>query len=317
MQRTKISWATHTWNPASGCSKVSDGCLNCYAEAMVYRFPWMTDIRRLDDECGDRDYVGVGWDGRAHFHVNRLEEPFHLRPGKYRPHRIFVCSMSDLFHESLSNEQIAAVFGVMAATPQHQYVVLTKRLQRALEWLEWLSQKSSSESVSCVFSMLDIAEPKGGPLHYRLVPAAPWPLPNVIIGASVENQKAADERIPLLLQIPARWRGVSVEPMLGPVRIDSVDIGKYRINAFACEECGYTMHDVATQMDHRLCGGNGPGIHLVICGAETGHGKRTFMDKWAIDLRDQCKTAGTPFFFKKDGNGKPTLRGVEYHEWIG
>jgi protein gp37 len=333
MQRTKIEWADFSYNPVVGCSKVSDGCLNCYAEAMVNRFPWMTDIRRLDDECGDRDYIGVGWDGRAHFHVNRLKEPLHLRPGKDRPHRIFVCSMSDLFHESLSNEQIAAVFGVMAATPQHQYVVLTKRLQRAFEWFMWIAQcgkvlpfmigeeipeGASGEAAACVMAnTVDPALKPIEPVSFCIGVKQPWPLPNVIICASVENQNTAEERIPLLLQIPARWRGVSVEPMLGPVRIDSVDIGKYRINAFACEECGYTMHDVATQMDHRLCGGNGPGIHLVICGAETGHGKRTFMDKWAIDLRDQCKTAGTPFFFKKDGNGKPTLRGVEYHEWIG
>jgi hypothetical protein len=104
--------------------------------------------------------------------------------------------------------------------------------------------------------------------------------------------------------------------MLGPARIDGVDVGKYRINAFACGECGYTMHDVAIQMDHRLCRGEGPGIHLVICGAETGPGKRPFKDEWALDLRDQCKAAGTPFFFKKDGAGKPALCGVEYHEWI-
>jgi protein gp37 len=274
MQRTKIEWATHTWNPIVGCSKISDGCLNCYAEAMVHRFPRMTGH---GDQSDTDDYNG--WDGLAHFFPERLEEPFHLRPGKDRPHRILVCSMSDLFHESLSNEQIAAVFGVMAATPHHQYIVLTKRLQRAVEWFEWLYQKSSSESVSCVFSMLDIAEPQGGPLHNRLVPDAPWPLPNVIIGTSIEDFRH-HPRIDDLSMIPATKRIISFEPMLGPITAN-------------------------------LCG-----IDLVICGAETGPKKRPFKDEWALDIRDQCKTTGTPFFFKKDGDGNGTLCGVEYHEWI-
>jgi protein gp37 len=304
VQKTKISWATHTWNPASGCSKVYDGCLNCFAEAMVHRFPHMTGH---GDQSDTDDYNG--WDGLAHFFPERLEEPFRLRPGKDRPHRIFVCSMSDLFHESLSNEQIAAVFGVMASTPQHQYVVLTKRLQRALEWFKWLSQKSSLESVTCVFSMLHVDESYGVPLHHLLIPVTPWPLPNVIICASVENQNTAEERIPLLLQIPARWRGVSVEPMLERIQLRhmDIDIGEfYQIDALTGHntDMGRPCKDVNS-------------LDFVICGAETGPGKRLFKDEWALDLLEQCKTAGTPFFFEKDGNGEPTLCGVEYHEWIG
>jgi protein gp37 len=308
--KSKIEWCDATWNPAVGCEKVSDGCARCYAERMAMRFrkPGMPFEGVVDR---------FGWTGLTRFFPERLEQPFHWR----KPRKIFVCSMGDLFHESLTDEQIAAVFGVMAATPQHQYVVLTKRLQRALEWFEWLKQLSSfcetSPSIECadsLFRHIGHEEPK---IVRGDGDGAQFPLKNVIMCASVENQPTVNERVQLLLQIPARWRGVSVEPMLGPVRIDNVDIGKYMINAFACEDCGYTMHDIATQMDHKLCGGNGPGIHLAICGSETGPGKRQFKDEWALDLRNQCKAAGTPFFFKKDGAGKPTLCGVEYHEWIG
>jgi protein gp37 len=306
MQRTKIEWADFSYNPVVGCSKVSDGCLNCYAEAMVHRFPWMTGTHYPDD-TGNNSF---GWDGNAHFFPERLEEPFRLRPGKNRPHRIFVCSMSDLFHESLSNEQIAAVFGVMAATPHHQYVVLTKRLQHALEWCAWADRHFDGlNTVRKLFPEIAYQEILRLWLTLNLSVKYTVSIPNnVIIGASVENQKAADERIPLLLQIPARWRGVSVEPMLERIQLRhmDIDIGEfYQIDALTGRntDMGRPCKDVNS-------------LDLVICGAETGPGKRLFKDEWALDLLEQCRVADVPFFFKKDGNGNPTLCGVEYHEWI-
>lgn len=321
MQRTKIEWATHTWSPAVGCSKVSAGCANCYAEAMVYRFPWMTGtdtaVTGLD---GDDISINTndGWDGNAHFKPERLKEPFHLRAGKDRPHRIFACSMSDLFHESLTNEQIASVFGAMAATPQHQYVVLTKRLRRAMEWFRWTHKQgalvpsligvdipygASGEAAACAMSVTTVHGPMPTEQHV-IATHRPWPLTNVIICASVEDQHSADERVPLLLQIPAAYHGVSVEPMLELVDFTSLPFGKMGnriLNAFTAGSKSETPW----------------GLDLVICGAETGPGKRRFDDEWASDLRDQCKEAGVPFFFKKDGAGNRTLCGVEYHEWIG
>jgi protein gp37 len=136
-----------------------------------------------------------------------------------------------------------------------------------------------------------------------------WPLPNVIICASVEDQRSANELVPLLLQIPARWRGVSVEPMLSPVRLDDIVVNdngcEWHANALEC--------DVDPEDDADW---NGATLDIVICGAETGPGKRNFKDEWALDLRDQCKIAGVPYFFKKDGSGNGSLCGVEYHEWI-
>jgi protein gp37 len=206
--------------------------------------------------------------------------------------------MSDLFHESLSDEQIEAVFGVMAATPQHQYVVLTKRLDRAVHWFEWMSDLAKASGIKDYEVRISLAQLDNliDRRHHVVYPE--WPLPNVIMCASVEDQKTADERVPILLQIPARWRGVSVEPMLS-----GINIGPWLL-----DEDGLDVDGGWPQ--------NHDGLDLAICGAETGPGKRNFKDEWALDLRDQCKIAGVPYFFKKDGSGNGSLCGVEYHEWI-
>ena len=298
--KSKIEWLDggSTWNPMIGCEKVSDGCARCYAERMAMRFrkPGMPFGGVVDR---------FGWTGLTRFFPERLEQPFRWR----RPRRIFTCSMGDLFHESLTDEQIAAVFGVMAATPQHQYVVLTKRLNRALKWFDAIAQKylpwinmfariiSISEPIINIRSYFQpgyMGKRRGEtPIEWPL-----WPLSNVIMCASVEDQKTADERVPLLLKIPAKWRGVSVEPMLS-----GINIGPWLL-----DEDGLDVDGGWPQ--------NHDGLDLVICGAETGPGKRPFKDDWALDLRDECRDADTPFFFKKDGAGKPTLCGVEYHEWV-
>ena len=305
--KSKIEWCDATWNVAYGCSKVSAGCKNCYAHRMIStRFPHLTGCKTKLDIYGEELEIEstVGWDNRAHFKPERLEIPFHWK----KPRRIFVCSMSDLFHESLTDEQIAAVFGVMAATPQHQYVVLTKRLNRALEWFDAIAQKylpwinmfarviSISEPIINIRSYFQpgyMGKRRGEtPIEWPL-----WPLSNAIMCASVENQPTVDARVPLLFQIPARWHGVSVEPMLS-----SIELQRNR---------GWLSPFKETDAMLRRT----PRLDIAICGAETGPGKRPFRDEWALDLRDQCRATGTPFFFKKDGAGKPTLCGVEYHEW--
>lgn len=307
--KTKIEWCDSTWNPVVGCSKVSAGCANCYAERMVDRFPHLTGMTHGPDPDP------VGWNGRAHFMPHKLEQPFHWR----RPRKIFVCSIGDLFHYSITDEHIAAVFGVMAACPQHTFIVLTKRPHRALEWFEWVSIQECSEtkyrqSTECAFHLLRIAEPEmTGPIHCKYGPApdAQWPLPNVWIGVSIEDQHAADDRVPLLLQIPAEKRFVSAEPLMGPVDLDDLiaEMGngwEHHIDALWCEE------------DPEDCGKfGGNTLDWVICGAETGPGKRPMDPNWARSLRDQCKAASVPFFFKKDSNGNRELDGVIHEELPG
>lgn len=282
MNKTKIEWATHTWNPVVGCSKVSAGCLNCYAAAMVHRFPWMTG------GCAFDEAVGRGWDGQAHFFADRLEEPFRLRHGKNGPHRIFVCSMGDLFHDSINAEEVAAVFGAMAACQQHTFMVLTKRPIRAVNWFRWMHSRTDSESLNCAFHLLRKAEPDyDGPIHCKFGPAPDitWPLPNVWIGVSAEDQNSFDSRVKHLLDIPAVKHFVSIEPMLGSINV-KVPIGPTDYS-----------------------------VDWVICGAETGPGKRFMNPEWALHLRNQCARAGVPFFFKKDSNGSRLLNGSIYEEW--
>lgn len=172
--KTSIEWTERTWNPITGCTKVSQGCKNCYAETIANRF-W-----------GDRKFTDV------RCHADRLDEPLHWR----KPCRIFVNSMSDLFHEDVPFEFIDKVMVRSLWTP-HIYQVLTKRPARMLEW--------SKEAERRIWKLND--KPVG----------MTWPLPNVWFGVSVENQETANERIPLLIQTPAEIRWVSAEPLLEAV----------------------------------------------------------------------------------------------------
>jgi protein gp37 len=162
---TKIEWADSVWNPVTGCTKVSEGCRNCYAERMATRL------------AGRAGYP-VEHPFAVTLHPDRLNEPLRWR----KPRRIFVCSMSDLFHPDVPDDFILTVWNRMACSAWHTYQVLTKRPERAVELL--------------------------GPF---------FPLPHVWLGVSVEDQPTADERIPHLLRCPAAVRFVSYEPPLGPV----------------------------------------------------------------------------------------------------
>ncbi len=240
--KTKIEWATDVWNPVTGCTKVSEGCRNCYAERMVKRFG-----HRLH---GDKP-AGVGIRPREFVHVQlhpeKLDQPLHWR----KPRRVFVCSMGDLFHEDVPWSFIVEVFLRMNRTGNHTFMVLTKRPERMREFC-------SSEQ------FMDSG-----------------PLANVWLGVSVEDQKTADERIPLLLQTPAALRFVSCEPMLGPVKLWRQQPNGRLLN----------LGEVA----------NGRGLDWVICGGESGPGARPMHPEWARSLRDQCAAANVPFFFKQWG----------------
>jgi protein gp37 len=223
---SNIEWTDETWNPVRGCSRVSPGCDNCYAMGQAHRFsgagkPYegLTTIRRGK----------VDWAGRTKLIPEMLDQPLRWK----RPRRIFVNSMSDLFHESLTNEEIAAVFGVMAAAPQHTFQVLTKRPKRMVEWFEWVeSEGPSLHPLGAARGVRWYAwamygarlgaqfEDRVSPGWSGPMPSWPWPLPNVWLGVSTENQEQADKRIPLLLQVPAAVRFVSAEPLLGPLDLE-------------------------------------------------------------------------------------------------
>lgn len=287
---SSIEWTDATWSPVVGCTRVSAGCDNCYA---------VRQTRRLA-AFGQAKYQGLVNEGKGHFNgVARLHRPsLGLPLGWRRGRRIFVNPMSDLFHEGISFEEIAAVFGVMAGTPQHTFQVLTKRPQRALEWFRWLSLMAPArEAVRCL--VLALTRGVEASKIYRGTDRLPvWPLPNVWLGVSVEDQQTADERIPVLLQCPAAVRFVSYEPALGPV-----DFKRFMPRPlFHCSECGKEKF----RDDCRRCGTfDNPasneicGLDWIIVGGESGPGARPFDVAWARETVRQCREAGVACFVKQ------------------
>ncbi len=283
MGDTKIEWSEKVWNPVRGCTRISPGCENCYAERQSARF---SDPGQYAHGFVKRVAAGPRWTGKLALIPEKLGEPLSWR----KPALVFVNSMSDLFHERLSNEDIAAVFGVMAACPQHTFQVLTKRAERLPEWFGWLGAEVPVEALG------RIAAAVSGRDLCDLSDDAAWPLPNIWLGVSVEDQQRANERIPHLLATPAAVRFLSVEPMLGPV-----DLRQYLWGSIA-EIPGSALNDGAPALPWRR-----NLLHWVICGGESGPEARPFDLNWARDLRGQCRDAGVPFFMKQVG-AHPEIR---------
>lgn len=324
--KTGISWTDATWNPVRGCSRVSEGCRNCYAEVQAARIVHMgkgaptaydglvklveRDVRQFKmvggEPTGDFRTVRrteARWTGEVRLVPEALGQP--LRWSK--PRRIFVNSMSDLFHESLTNEQIAAVFGVMAAAPQHTFQVLTKRAGRMREWFEWLA--STGDLGVCMVEAFCFLG--GGSADDAIVERLtakelpPWPLPNVWLGVSVENQAAAGERVPELLRTPAAVRILSCEPLL-----DEVDLLPWFDPTGACcggfDGCpigGTPACPSSASWRHTGPDGDDPTLDWVIAGCESGPGARECRVEWLRSLRDQCAAAQVPFFLKQAVKG--------------
>ncbi|HVZ80324.1 MAG TPA: phage Gp37/Gp68 family protein [bacterium] len=231
--KTNIEWAEKVWNPTIGCTRVSPGCAHCYAfDVHDKRHKGYKDaLARGEKPKLPPQYAKPFKDFQ--FFGGRLQDPMHWR----KPARIFVNSMSDVFHERMTIEFWSAMVTTMTLCPQHQFLILTKRADRMMDFCQ----------------------------------QAPPP-PNAWMGVTVENQKAADERIPYLLKTPAAVRWLSVEPMLERIKVDFGD----KADA-------------------------GVLIKWVVCGGESGPKSRSFNIEWARDLRDQCQAAGSAFFMKQLG----------------
>lgn len=300
---TGIAWTDETWNAITGCTKVSAGCKHCYAERMA---------KRLAGRFGypaDEPF-------RVTLHPEKLELPLQWR----KPRRIFVNSMSDLFHKDVPDEFIGHVFDVMLRASWHTFQVLTKRPERMAEWCQ---------------------------RKY------PMPLPNVWLGTSVENQATAVVRIPLLLETPAAVRWVSAEPLLGrldlpvacPVDDDTwaelkadEDVDGPGEPEMFVEECEAENdwinfgHRLVYNPEHEEWERNRlevahwrafkQGIDWVVTGCESGPGARPMDLDWARRIRADCEVAGVPFFFKQamvDGHKveTPELDGRRWVEYPG
>jgi len=241
MSTSKIEWLKNptggqgsTWSPVTGCTQISEGCQNCYACKMAQRLKGR-----------------YGYPADDPFKVTIHKDKYDIPLKKKKPTKYFVCSMGDLFHDDVPFKEILTIFDIMHQCPQHTFMVLTKRPSRMLEFC-------SKYGLMPVIKNLGLTG--SGEI---------WP-ENVWCGISVENQKRADERIPILLEIPAAVKFLSVEPLLGPVNIKD-----------------YSM------------------IDWVIVGGESGPNARIMHPEWVTKIRDDCIANKTPFFFKSWGQWIP------------
>jgi protein gp37 len=209
MNTTAIPWTDASWNPVTGCTKVSAACQHCYAEAISKRFGRSFDVT---------------------LHPERLEQPLRVK----KPQKIFTVSMGDLFHEDVSDSFIEQVFGVMSMTPHHTYQVLTKRPERMIEWFKGKRHESVAAAV-CAWGPDFMSMGKRTSLRVveQIGPGWPWPLPNVWLGVTAEDRQRWDERVSVLKQIPAAVRFVSYEPALGP--LGDVDLSGLHWVICGCE----------------------------------------------------------------------------------
>jgi protein gp37 len=259
-EHSAIEWTDATWNPTTGCTKVSPACAHCYIER--------TPPFRIQGRKFVKGHIPLV------IHHDRLDVPKHWA----KPRRVFVNSLSDLFHADVPFHYISSVWRTMQQTPQHVYQVLTKRPERMRE---------------VVAQLVD---------HYGGV------LPNVWLGVSVENQRFADERIPLLLQTPAAVRFISAEPLLGEVNFrwakwDNSAPHPRRMHQLPPVERGGRL--LAGSVSHL------DGLRVldwIIVGGESGPRVRPTNPDWVRSIRDQCVEAGVPFFFKQWG-GKTAKAG--------
>lgn len=271
-EKSSIEWTDATWNPVLGCSHVSAGCDNCYAAREA-------SGRLKNHPLYESLAVDGKFTGKVRLVPERLEQPLKWK----RPRRIFVNSMSDLFHDDVADQFIAKVFAVMGSAGQHQFQVLTKRPGRmaSLVGSERFGDLVDDAKVE-LDEEWDIMHDRA--LSWQL---GPWPLGNVWLGTSVETQKWADVRIPKLLETPAAVRFLSCEPLLGPI-----DLGDYLARMEFERDDGHAAI-------YRSA------LRWVLVGGESGPNARPMHPDWARALRDQCVDAGVPFLFKQNG------------EWVG
>lgn len=309
---SKIEWTDATWTPIRAaridngkagvhCEKVSEACKNCYAERLNLRnLP--AHGTGLPFNIVSRDKVGFYFDDAIG------EQALRWR----RPRKIFVCSQTDLFGEFVDDDLIAMTFAYMALASWHTFQVLTKRPQRLLA----LSRSAEfCELVEDNISMLamdhcDALDRRRDDLRAAEIDVLgeDWPLQNVWLGVTAENQARADERIPLLLQTAAAVRFVSAEPLLGPIDLDSSLGGTKWIGGqrgCAGMHAGVGTADCPREPHHHHDDRCSRGLDWVITGGESGPGARPSHPEWFRSLRDQCAAAALPFFFKQWGEWAP------------
>jgi protein gp37 len=302
MQRSPIEWTEFTSNPvyaintetgARGhfCVKCSPGCLNCYAAKIN------TSPRKLFAN------------GLQYIEKNRAKVKFILNEQELaairkrrKPATIFLGDMTDLFQDDIPDCYLDAIFATMALCPQHTFQVLTKRTARMRDYLnEFHRPETVFHAARALVEQATQSSDTRDPLKYHRFDGFPWPLPNVWIGTSAEDQQRADERLPILKQCPAAVRYVSYEPALGRTDFSWHLHRFHRGDGEWVNQCSVTAPDGL-----RHCGGyeEHHGIDWIIVGGESGQGQhiRAFDLDWARDVVQQCWDAGVAVFVKQFGS---------------
>lgn len=317
MQTTSIQWCDLTWNPTRGCSRVSPGCKNCYAEKIAARF---SGPGKLFEGFAEFRVIGgkreAHWTGQVGLIEKKLLEPlswkrkalaFAAKHG--RKPRCFVNSMSDPFHERLDFILIDCVFAVMALCPEIDFLVLTKRADRLPQYVnKYASVRVNRQIELWMEFMSDF--PREISFARKL---EEWPLPNVWAGVSVEDQQRADERIPYLLRTPAAVRFISAEPLLGPLHLWKLCSPDYYEN-----NIGYETYPLRGMQAIPDCDWEHPKLDWVIVGSESGSGARPCEEVWVRSIKNQCVQAGVAFFYKQaslSGKKIPTPE-LDGRKWV-
>lgn len=299
---TKIEWTDATWNPITGCSVVSAGCKHCYAMKLAG-----TRLQHHPSRAGLTQMSAAGpvWNGQVRFNEQWLTQPLAWK----RPRKVFVCAHGDLFHENVPDKWIDRVFAVMALAPHHTFQVLTKRADRMQRYItRWPNGAARFHWVALEAAKIDPTIKQHAPDAWVWQLQKRWPLPNVWLGVSVEDQAAADARIPLLLQTPAAVRWISAEPLLGPLDLTPHLWGR----AEPCAGCPKDA-DCDCGFMARIEMPDEPALHWVVVGGESGANARPMVIGWAKDIVRQCQAAGVPVLMKQVG-AKPTNREGEPHK---
>ena len=300
-ENTKIEWADHTFNGWIGCSKVSAGCANCYAETKMdtrlHVAKWGKGNPRHRTSQANWN-LPAKWNREAerafqayeHFlacgqGVGTFDGPVPRRP------RVFCSSLSDWLDDEVPIEWLADLLCLVFANDNLDWLLLTKRPENFSKRLHEAMRIINDDTDSSISTWLDGDEPP----------------PNVWIGVSVENQDAADIRIPKLLEIPAVVRFLSVEPMLGPVDLTNIQVPESHDQLKRpWETKGYTFNCLTDHDDNRFHQRpGGSSIDWVICGGESGPSARPMHPDWARSLRDQCQSHGVAYLFKQWGEYLP------------
>lgn len=291
MSVSHIQWTNRVWNPTAGCDKVSDGCRFCYAikQAWIRQHNPHPDVsakyagtvRKLENGT-------LNWTGTVNFSEKALFEPLDVK----QPAHWFVDSMSDIFHRNITNDQRLAIFAVMAITPQHTYQVLTKRDVEMWMWMTTVDSYALRQAANRILLTA------GLPVIHDLIE---WPLKNVHMGVSTEDQENGNRRITNLLRTPAHKRWISAEPLLGPIDLTNIIQTTHRLKPTFNSLIPFNK-SLTLGIDKI----DGARINWVVTGGESGNkNSRPVYSSWIQQLRDQCSAHYIPFFFKQWGDWIP------------